>query len=59
MMKYLKAILGVALLATLLSVPTGCGSGKIEKKEGGEVLPAPAGHEAAAQNMGKKPADMK
>jgi hypothetical protein len=59
-MKYLKAILGVALLATLLSVPTGCGgSGKIEKKEGGEVVPPAAGHQAAVQNMGKKPSDAK
>ena len=59
-MKYLKAILGVALLATLLSVPTGCGgSGKIEKKEGGEVVPPAAGHEAAVKNMGKKPSDAK
>jgi len=56
-MKYLKAILGVALLATLLSVPTGCGgSGKIEKKEGGEGPPPAAGHEAAAKSMGQKPA---
>jgi hypothetical protein len=59
-MKYLKAILGVALLATLLSVPTGCGgSGTIEKKEGGEVVPPAAGHDAAIKNMGKKPSDAK
>ncbi len=58
-MKYLKAIVSVALLATLLSVPTGCGgSGAIEKKEG-EVAPPAAGHDAAVQNMGKKPADAK
>ena len=59
-MKYLKAILGVALLATLLSVPTGCGSGgKIEKKEGGVENPQPEGHAAAAKALNEKPAGVK
>lgn len=59
-MKFLKSVLCVAFLATLLTVPTGCGGGgAIEKKEGGEVPPPAAGHDTAVQNMGKKPADVK
>ena len=60
-MKRLKLILGVVFLATVMTVPTGCGSkGQItEMKKTGDAPPAAAGHEAAAKSMNKKPANVK
>jgi hypothetical protein len=56
-MKWFKLFLGIAFLATVMTVPIGCGSkGKItEVKKTGEAPPPAAGHEAAAKNMNKGP----
>jgi hypothetical protein len=60
-MKLFKVLLSVMFLATVMTVPTGCGKGKItEIQPTGEYV-LPAGHDAKAkeQLMGKKPPDVK
>jgi hypothetical protein len=59
-MKWFKLFLGIMFLATVMTVPMGCGKGQItEMKKTGEAPAASAGHEAAVKNMNKKPADVK
>ena len=59
-MKWFKVLLGVTILAAVMTVPTGCGKGKItELKPAADTgVPLP-GHEAAAKEemeKGKKAA---
>jgi hypothetical protein len=59
-MKWFKLFLGIMFLATVMTVPVGCGKGQItEMKKSGEAAPTMPGHEAAVKNMNKKPADVK